>query len=84
MNRHRISSACGTEWINTPRPMIDHRSVDYSPRYRKMTAARRREIFGPIQSLADEAREAGEPSFWTGLAVVLSFAAVVLAVAVMS
>lgn len=44
----------------------------------------RRHKYGPIQSLADEAREAGEPSFWTGLAVVLSFAAVVLAVAVMS
>ena len=42
----------------------------------------RRHKYGPIQSLADEAREAGEPSFWTGLAVVLSFAAVVLAVAV--
>lgn len=70
--------------MDSHRPMIDHRSVDYSPRYRKMTAARRREIFGPIQSLANEAREAGEPSLWAGLAFMLVFAGMVYAVTVMS
>ena len=41
----------------------------------------RRHKYGPIQSLADEAREAGELSLWRGTLFMVGFAAFILIIA---
>lgn len=63
MQRHRTTAA--------GRPYVFDRARDHT------SYARRRHIFGPVRSLADEAREAGMPSICAGLGLLIVIAATV-------